>query len=82
MALAGAHGIPTERQHRLKAEAARELHARGLLPDDLLPELELLNQARKDAGYEGEDPDLGDQHPAELVARIEVAVRAAEGLER
>lgn len=38
----------------------------------------MLNQARKDAGYEGEDPDLDRRQLTEIVARIEVVVRLAE----
>ena len=81
VAVAAARGIETERQHRSKAQAARELHAQGVVPDDLSPILELLNQARKDASYEGEDPDLGGQDPALLVARVEVVVQVAEEME-
>jgi len=60
VALAEQHGIPTERQHWRKAEAATELNVRGVLSTDLSPILGMLNQTRKDAGYEGEDPNLGD----------------------
>ncbi len=79
VALAELNGIATERQHWRKGEAATELHTRGILPTDLGPMLELLNQARKDAGYEGEDPDFGDWTSAELVSTVEDAVRTAEG---
>jgi len=40
--------------------------------------LELLNQARKDAGYEGEDPDFGDWTSETLLNTIEDVVRTAE----
>ena len=79
VALAELNGIATERQHWRKGEAATELYTRGILPTDLGPMLELLNQARKDAGYEGEDPDLGDWTSEELVRTVEDAVHTAEG---
>lgn len=78
VALAELHGIATERQHWRKAEAATELHTRGILFTDLSPILELLNQARKDAGYEGEDPDFGDWTSEDLLGTVEEAVRTAE----
>lgn len=45
---------------------------------DLSPVLELLNQARKDVGYEGEDPDFGDWTSEDLLRTIERAVHTAE----
>jgi hypothetical protein len=78
VALSERHGIATERQHWRKAEAATELHTRGIVPADLSPILELLNQARKDAGYEGEDPDFGDHTPGDPLSSVEIAVDAAE----
>ena len=78
VALAELHGIDTERQHWRKAEAATELHTRGILTMDLSQILELLNQARKDAGYEGEDPDLGDWTSEDLLSTIDDAVHIAE----
>ena len=55
-----------------------ELQTRGVLATDLSPVLELLNQARKDAGYEGEDPDFGDWTSEDLLSAVEDAVRTAE----
>lgn len=78
VALAELHGIATERQHWRKAEVATELHTSGVLSTDLSPILELLNQARKDAGYEGEDPDFGDWTPEDLLSTIGDAVHIAE----
>ncbi len=78
MALSELNGIATERQHWRKAEAATELHTRGILSTDLSPILELLNQARKDAGYEGEDPDFGDWTSESLLSIVEDAVQTAE----
>jgi len=78
VALADRNGIATERQHWRKAEAATELHTRGVLSTDLSPILELLNQARKDAGYEGEDPDFGDWTSESLLSAVEDVVETAE----
>ncbi len=78
MALAELHGIATERQHWRKARAASELHTSGILSTDLSPVLELLNQARKDAGYEGETPDFGDWTSGDLLSTVEDAVHTAE----
>jgi len=78
VALSDRNGIATERQHWRKAEAATELHKRGVLSADLSPILELLNQARKDAGYEGADPDFGDWTSESLLSAVEDAVQTAE----
>jgi hypothetical protein len=78
VALSARNGIDTERQHRRKAEAATELYARGVVPTDLSPVLELLNQARKDATYEGEDPDFGDWTSETLLSTVEDIVKTAE----
>jgi hypothetical protein len=78
VALSDSNGIATERQHWRKAEAATELHTRGVLSTDLSPILEMLNQARKDAGYEGEDPDFGDWTSESLLSTVEDVVQTAE----
>jgi hypothetical protein len=78
VALAELQGIATERQHWRKGQAATELHTRGILSTDLGPILELLSQARKDAGYEGEDPDFGDWTSEELLSTVEDTVEIAE----
>lgn len=78
VALADLNGVATERQHWRKERAATELHARGILALDLSLMLELLNQARKDAGYEGEHPDLGDWSSEDLLNAVEETVHTAE----
>ena len=78
VALAELNGVATERQHWRKGQAATELHTRGVLSSDLSPMLELLNQARKDAGYEGEDPNFGEWTSADLLSIVEDAVHTAE----
>lgn len=77
--LAEREGIPTQRSHVKKAAAAHELHERELVDEDLRPILMMLNQARKDAGYEGEDPELDEQQLAEVARQIQAFVdRAGE----
>jgi hypothetical protein len=78
VSLSERNGIATERQHWRKAEAATELHERGILSTDLSPILELLNQARKDAAYEGEDPDFGDWTSESLLSTVDEVVETSE----
>jgi hypothetical protein len=78
VALSELNGIATERQHWRKAQAATELQTRGVLATDLSPVLELLNQARKDVAYEGEDPDFGSWSSEDLLSAVEGVVQAAE----
>ncbi len=80
--LAEREGIPTQKSHVKKAAAAHELHERHLVADDLRPVLMMLNQARKDAGYEGEDPELDAQQLGEVAGRIAAVVSRAEELAR
>jgi len=58
VAVAERSGIDTRRQHQLKADAASEMHQKGVLKRDYGPLLRTLNQARKDIWYEGDDPKL------------------------
>lgn len=78
VALSELNGIATERQHWRKAQAATELQTRGVLATDLSPVLELLNQARKDVAYEGEDPDFGSWSSEDLLSAVEGVVSRAE----
>lgn len=78
VALSELNGIATERQHWRKAQAATELQTRGVLDKDLSPVLELLNQARKDVAYEGEDPDFGSWSSEDLLSAVEGVVQTAE----
>jgi uncharacterized protein (UPF0332 family) len=76
VALADQHGIDTKKHHGLKADAARELHKKGVLAEDYGPVLRMLNQARKDIWYEGEEPELnGDLE--DMVVQVEELVEAA-----
>jgi hypothetical protein len=78
VSLAEQQGIDTEKRHDKKAEAAHELFRRGVLSDDLSEPLRALNQARKDATYEGEDPGFSEEALGALSERIETTVVAAE----
>jgi len=77
-ALADQHGVSIEPKHWKKAEVAEQLFAQDAVPTDLAPALRALNNARKKAVYEGEEPDLGDRSLDELATEIEGAVELAE----
>lgn len=75
VALADQHGIDTKKHHGLKADAASELHKKGVLGKDYGPVLRILNQARKDIWYEGQEPELnGDLE--DMVVQVEELVEA------
>jgi hypothetical protein len=77
-AIASQHGVSIEPKHWKKAEAAEQLYAEHAIPIDFAPTLRTLNNARKTAVYEGEEPDLGDQSLGDLAADVESAVDLAE----
>jgi uncharacterized protein (UPF0332 family) len=77
VALADQNEIDTKKHHGLKADAATELHKKGVLSEDYGRVLRILNQARKDIWYEGEEPEL-DGELEDLVAQVEGLVEAAE----
>lgn len=62
----------------MKADAASELHERGVLADDFGPLLRKLNQQRKDVWYEGEPPDFGDDGIGAVAQDVRRLVEAAE----
>jgi hypothetical protein len=74
--LADRAGIATNRQHWLKADAATELHARGVASADFSSLLRRLNQARKDYWYDGEE--LNAEELAEHLSEVEALVHDAE----
>ncbi len=78
MALAERYGIPIQPNHFKKAEVAAQLHADGHVPADFSPVLRTLNSARKDAIYEGDEPDLGERSLEDLAREVENAVELAE----
>lgn len=77
-ALAEKHGIEIEAKHWRRAEAATDLHQKGVLPKDLSGLHRLLNEERKGMFYEGEDPELGDLSMEDVLSEIETAVEIAE----
>jgi len=78
VAVADAHGVDTKQNHRMKADAASELHSSGVLHEDCGPLLRTLNQERKDVWYEGEDPDFGDETLEDVAERVRDLIEAAE----
>jgi hypothetical protein len=78
VAIADVHAVETKRNHRMKADAAAELHQRGVLTKDFGPLLRKLNQERKDVWYEGEPPDFGDDGIADVAEDVRLLVEAAE----
>jgi uncharacterized protein (UPF0332 family) len=80
VALAEQEGIATKQHHGLKADAASELHKKGVLAEDYGLVLRMLNQARKDIWYEGEEPEL-DGDLEDVLVEVEQLVEAAEASE-
>lgn len=77
-ALAANRGIAIEEKHWRRDEAAKSLHALGVLPKDLSELHRSLNETRKGVFYDGEDPDFDDISMDDVLADIEGAVAAAE----
>jgi HEPN domain-containing protein len=78
-AIAEGHGIAVEPKHWAKTKVAKELFARGELSLDLASTLHTLNEARKIAVYDGEEPDFGERSLEDVAADVERSVRLAEG---
>jgi len=78
VSLAEGEGIDTKKRHDRKADAAQELLRRGPVPEDLSEALRSLNQVRKDATYEGEDPNLDADELEAFSEQVEAIVVAAE----
>jgi hypothetical protein len=78
VALAEQHGVPIEPNHWRKVKAAEQLYAQGAVTTNFAPALRTLNEARKEAVYDGEDPDFGDQSLEDLASEVESAVDLAE----
>lgn len=78
VAVAQRHGLDTPKQHWKKAEAAEKLRRSGVLPHDLSETLGVLNEARKVAVYEGEDPEFGSRSLESIAGEVEAAVELAE----
>ena len=77
-ALAEQHGVSIEPNHWRKSEAAEQLYAQGAITTNFAPALRTLNVARKEAVYDGEDPDFGEQSLEDLASEVESAVDLAE----
>jgi hypothetical protein len=82
VALAEIEGLEVPTHHWKKAQVATQLHAKGLLAQDFAGTLDMLNDGRKVAVYEGEDPELGSASLEDLLAEVESAVAAAKGASR
>ena len=78
VSVADKHEIDTENQHWKKAEVAKGLYAAGVLAHDFSGTLRLLNEARKVATYDGDEPDLEGQSLEDIAADVEAAVEYAE----
>lgn len=78
VSVADGHGLDTKQQHWKKAEVAKELSEKGLLPHDFSDLLRLLNEARKVATYEGDPPDLEGRSLEDIAADVGTAVELAE----
>lgn len=78
VALAEQHGVPIEPNHWRKVKAAEQLYAQGSITTNFAPALRTLNEARKEAVYDGENPDFGDQSLEDLALEVESAVDLAE----
>jgi hypothetical protein len=71
VSIADKYGLDTQRQHWKKAEVAEELHARGVVPHGFSDILRLLNEGRKVATYEGDEPDLEGKSLEDIAADVE-----------
>ena len=78
VAIADRQGIDTQKQHWKKAEVAKRMYESGVLPQDFSDSLDILNEARKVAVYEGDEPDLGRHSLEDIAADVEAAVELAE----
>jgi hypothetical protein len=78
VSVADKHGLDTRKQHWRKADVAQQLYKRGVLPHDYSDSLRVLNEARKVATYEGDEPDLEGQSLEDIAADVETAVELAE----
>jgi hypothetical protein len=79
VAIADRQGIDTEKKHWIKAEVAERLFKEKHVPADYSELLDLLNNSRKEAVYEGEEPDLGESSLEDIAVDVEAAVEYAEG---
>lgn len=78
-AVAARHGLEVEPKHWQKLDVAQQLQTQGRLGGDVAATLRTLNEARKQALYDGEEPDLDGKSLEDLAAAVESAVERAEG---
>jgi hypothetical protein len=78
VSVADKHGLDTRKQHWRKAEVAQQLYKRGVLPNDYSDSLRVLNEARKVATYEGDEPDFEGESLEDIAADVAAAVELAE----
>jgi hypothetical protein len=72
--------LSTPPKHWRKAEIAEELFKDRHIAVDFGPVLRTLNDARKEAVYEGEEPDLDGQSLEDVADEVETAVNMAEAV--
>ncbi len=77
-AIADQQGVSIPPKHWRKVEIAEELFNEGHISFDFGPVLRTLNDARKEAIYEGEEPELEGQSLEDVAADVETAVGIAE----
>lgn len=76
--IAEQQGIETPKHHWIKVKVAKELFRDGHLPLDIAELLDQLNTARKEAVYEGEEPDLGEHSLEDIASETETVVKTSE----
>lgn len=77
-AVAEQHGLEIEPKHWQKLDIAEKLQTEGMLDGDVAATLRTLNEARKQALYEGEEPDFGGKSLEDLATVVEATVERAE----
>ena len=76
-ALAAEEAIEIDQKHWKRADAARALHEKGILPSDLSALHRELNFLRKAIFYDGEELEEGDFSVEDAVADVETVVEIA-----
>jgi hypothetical protein len=77
-ALSEIHSLPIEAQHWKRMKAATKLYEARVLPKDLGPLHEFLNDTRKAVFYEGEEPNLEGYTLEGILEDVETAIEIAE----
>ena len=74
MALAEMHDRKWKKNHREKAELARQLHSDGLVSRDVGDTLEELNRLRMDVAYDEPGPELQETDLEALAGDLEAFI--------